>query len=43
MLYKPLICFNSNYISNKMEHFNYKGGCSIHGHMHIETFKGSAS
>ena len=26
------------YISKKMEHFSYKGGCGIHGCMHIETF-----
>ena len=35
-LYKPLLHFYSHleqlYISNKIEHFSYKGGCGIHGH-----------
>ena len=42
-LYKPLLHFYNHlkqlYISNKMECFSYKGGCSIHGHVHIEMFK----
>ena len=25
-----------------MEHLSYKGGCGIHEHMHIETFKRTA-
>ena len=25
--------------SCKTEHFSYKGGCDVHGHMHIEVFK----
>ena len=37
-LYKPLYChLKQLYISNKTEHFNYKGGCDI---MCIEVFKG---
>ena len=27
------------YLSNKMEHFSYKGGCGIREHMRIEAFK----
>ena len=43
-LYKPLPHFYSQvYISNKMEHFSYKGGCGIHGCTCIETFKRRAS
>ena len=42
-LYKLLLYFYSKlkqlYISTKTEHFIYKGGCGIHGHTHIETFK----
>ena len=26
-------------MSNKTESFNYKGGCSVHGHTCIEAFK----
>ena len=41
-LYKPLLSFNIPliwlYTSNKKEHFNYKSGCSMYGHMHIEAF-----
>ena len=43
-LYKPLLLhFYSHleqlYISNKTEHFSYKGGCGMHGRTRIETFK----
>ena len=38
-LYKPLLHYYNHlkqlYISKKMEHFSYKGGCGIHRHMHI--------
>ena len=41
-LYKMLLYFYSKlkqlYISTKMEHFIYKGGCGIHGRTHIETW-----
>ena len=29
----------TNLISNKMEHFSYRGGCGMHGHTHIKAFK----
>ena len=42
-LYKLLIHCNSRfkqlYLSNKKECFSYKGGCGVHGRMHIEAFK----
>ena len=42
-LYKLLLHYYNHlkqlYISKKMQHFSYKGGCGIHRHMHIETFK----
>ena len=42
-LYKPLLCLYSHlkqpYISNKMKHFSYKGGCGVHGRTRIEMFK----
>ena len=43
-LYKPLlllfnILFKLLYTSNKTERFSYKGGCSVHGHMHIKCSK----
>ena len=38
--YKPLLSlFKQLYTRNKTEHFNYKGGCSMHGRLHIETLK----
>ena len=42
-LYKPLATsllqsFKTIDISDKMECFNYKGGCGMHGQMHIEAF-----
>ena len=44
---KIWIHFNSHlkqlYISNKMEHFRYKGLCGIHWCTHIETLKRRAS
>ena len=30
-------------ISNKMEHFSYKGGCDVHGHTHIKLFERRAA
>ena len=43
MLYKPLYHCNSHlkqlYFSNKMEHFNYKGGCGIGERTCIEALK----
>ena len=43
VLYKPSIHSNSHlkqfYISNKMKHFSYKGGCGVHGYTHIKVFK----
>ena len=33
------IPFKQLYTNCKMEHFGYKGGCSVHGNMHIEVFK----
>ena len=27
------------YISNKTDHFSYKGGCGIYGHMHFRLLK----
>ena len=40
--YKPLLHFYSNlkqlYMSNKKVRFSYKGGCGVHGRMHIEAF-----
>ena len=45
-MYNPLLQFNSRleqlYISKKMEHFSYKGGCGIRGHTHIKAFKSRA-
>ena len=42
-LYNPLLHFYSQlkqlYISNKMECFNYKGGCGICGCTHIKMSK----
>ena len=42
-LYKSLLHFYSHleqlYISNKTEHFSYKGGCGMRGRTHIEAFK----
>ena len=42
-LYKPLLYFYSHlkqlYISNKKEHFSYKGGCGVLVCTHIEAFK----
>ena len=42
-LYKPLLHFYSHskqlYMSNKMEHFSYKGGCGMCGHTCIKAFK----
>ena len=47
VLYKPLLHFYSHfkqlYISNKTEHFSYKGGCDVCGHTHIEVFKRRAA
>ena len=41
-LYKLLLCFYSYlkhlYISNKMEHFSYKGGCGMYWQMCIKAF-----
>ena len=46
-LYKELIHCSSHYkqlyVSNKTEHFSYKGGCGISECMHIEMFKRRAS
>ena len=43
MLYKALIHCNIHlkqlYLSNKTEHFSYKGGYGVREHMHIEVFK----
>ena len=45
VLYKRLIHCNSCYkqlcLSNKMEHFSYKGGCGIREITHIKVFKRS--
>ena len=45
-LCKPWNHFNDHlnqpYISNKTEHFSYKGGCGIYGCMHVEMFKRKA-
>ena len=42
-LYKSLLHFYSHlkqlYISNKMKHFSYNGGCGMHGYICIEAFK----
>ena len=42
-LCKALIHCNSHhkqlYLSNRMEHFSYKGGCGICECMHIKAFK----
>ena len=44
--YKPLICFKGHlkqtYISNKMEHFSFKGHSGVHGCIHIKEFKSRA-
>ena len=42
-LYKALVlsnsCLNQVYLSKKMVHFSYKGGCGVHGHTRIEAIK----
>ena len=39
-LYKSLVHFYSQlYMSNKTEHFSYKGGCGVHGCTRIEAIK----
>ena len=42
-LYKPLVYFYSNlkqlYMSNKTEHFSYKGGYGVHRHTCIDAIK----
>ena len=38
-LYMVLISFKTIYISNKTDHFSYKGGCVVDGHTHISAFK----
>ena len=42
-LYKPLLHFYIHlkqlYMTNKMEHFCYIGGCDLRGHMDIEIFQ----
>ena len=42
-LYKPLFHFYSHlkqlYMSNKTEHFSYKGGCGMDGCTHFEAIK----
>ena len=42
-LYKPLLYFYSHlkqlYISNKTEHFSYKGGSVLHGAYMYKAFK----
>ena len=34
-----LISFKTIYISNKTDHFSYKGGCVVDGHTNINAFK----
>ena len=47
VLCKPWIHFYNHliqlYLSNKMEHFSFKGGCGVHGFTHIKVFNRRAA